>query len=184
MRIDESLIIEAIRSKKSRHKGLKMMMDAYQNRLYWHIKRLVVRHDEAQDLLQNSFIKAYQNFDKFKEKSRLYTWLYRIATNEALQYLEKNKKIQILDNEAETYLQSISDKNINQSLDKIEILLDMAIKTLPEKQKLVFNLKYYDNFPYEKISKILGISVGSLKTSYHYAKEKVTKYLTENVDNL
>jgi len=184
MKIDENLIIEAMRSKSSRHKGLKMMMDAYQNRLYWHIKRLVVRHDEAEDLLQNSFIKAYQNFDKFREKSQLYTWLYRIATNEALQYLDKLKKKQVVDGDPEIHLQNVVDGNFNQNSDNIEIVLQKAIQLLPEKQRLVFNLKYYDDFPYEKISEILDISVGSLKTSYHYAKEKVTKYLTENIDNL
>jgi len=184
MEVDESLIIEAMKSEKSRDNGLKMMMDAYQNRLYWHIKRIVIRHDETQDLLQNCFIKAYRNFDKFRGESRLYTWLYRIATNETLQYLDKRKKMQIADNDSEVYLQNVSDKNINHNPNNIENILQKAIQTLPEKQRMVFNLRYYDDFSYEKISEILDISVGSLKTSYHYAKEKVTKYLTENIDEL
>jgi len=184
MKIDESPIIEAMRSKKSRHEGLKMMMDTYQSRLYWHIKRLVVRHDETQDLLQNSFIKAYQNFDKFRGGSQLYTWLYRIATNEALQYLDKLKKMHTTGSNVEGLLQHMTDKSANQNPDGIEAILSEAIQTLPEKQKLVFSLKYYDDLPYEKISEILDISVGSLKTSYHYAKEKVTKYLIENSDSM
>lgn len=180
MKIKETDIIELMSSEKSREKGVRMMMDAYQSRLYWHIRRLVVDHDLAQDVLQDTFIKAYQNFHQFKQDSQLYTWLYRIATNESLQQLNKMKRMQKTDENAEYYLQNLVAENVESDAEEIQVLLQKAIQTLPEKQKLVFNMRYYDDLPYEEISKILEMSVGTLKTNYHYAKQKVEDYLKEN----
>ena len=161
-------------------KGLRAMMDIYQSRLYWHIRRLIVQHDVAQDVLQDTFIKAYQNFAQFKNDSKLYTWLYRIATNEALQQLAKMKKMQKADEDAEQQLQKLVVDNMEHDAEEIQILLQKAIQTLPEKQKLVFNIRYYDELPFEEISKILDMSVSTCKTNYHYAKEKIENYIKEN----
>ncbi|KMQ71394.1 RNA polymerase sigma factor [Chryseobacterium koreense] len=180
MKIKETEIIELMSSEKSRDSGVRLMMDAYQSRLYWHIRRLIVDHDLAQDVLQDTFIKAYQNFHQFKQDSQLYTWLYRIATNESLQQLNKMKKMQKTDQDAEIYLQNLVAENVETEAEEIQILLQKAIQTLPEKQKLVFTMRYYEDLPYEEISKILDMSVGTLKTNYHYAKQKVESYVKEN----
>ena len=180
MKIKEEEIIQLMSSEKSREKGVRLMMDAYQSRLYWHIRRIIVDHDLAQDVLQETFIKAYQNFHQFKQDSQLYTWLYRIATNESLQQLNKLKRMQKSDEDSEYYLQNLVADNVSAEAEEIQILLQKAIHSLPEKQKLVFNMRYYEDLPYEEISKILDMSVGTLKTNYHYAKQKVEDYIKLN----
>ena len=180
MKINETEIIELMSSEKTREKGVRSMMDAYQSRLYWHIRRLIVDHDLAQDVLQDTFIKAYQNFHQFKQDSQLYTWLYRIATNESLQQLNKLKKMQKSEEGSDFHLQNLVAENVSAEADEIQILLQKAIQSLPEKQKLVFTLRYYDDLPYEEISKIVDMSVGTLKTNYHYAKQKVEDYIKQN----
>lgn len=180
MKIQEAEIIELMSSDKSREKGVRLMMDTYQSRLYWHIRRFVVDHDLAQDILQDTFIKAYQNFHQFKQESQLYTWLYRIATNESLQQLNKLKKMQKSDEEMTNHLQNLVADNVQPTANEIQVLLQNAINTLPEKQKLVFNMRYYEDLPYEEISQILEMSVGTLKTNYHYAKQKVEDYIKQN----
>ena len=183
MKSKDSEIIELMRNERTYEKGLRSMMDAYQSRLYWHIRRMIVDHDLAQDVLQETFIKAYQNFDKFKEDSLLYTWLYRIATNESLQQLNKLKKMQKSDEEAEYHLQNLVADNAEKDSDEIQVLLQKAIQSLPEKQKLVFTMRYYDDLPYEELSKILEMSVGTLKTNYHYAKQKIEEYIKDNYES-
>ena len=182
MKIKESEIIALMSVERTRNKGVQLMMDAYQSRLYWHIRRLIVDHDLAQDVLQDTFIKAYQNFHQFKQDSQLYTWLYRIATNESLQKLNKLKKMQKTDEDAEYYLQNLVAENVESDAEEIQILLQKAIQTLPEKQKLVFTMRYYEDLPYEEISQILDMSVGTLKTNYHYAKQKVEDFLKANYE--
>lgn len=180
MKINEAEIIELMSSEKSRDRGVRLMMDAYQSRLYWHIRRIIVDHDLAQDVLQDTFIKAYQNFYQFKQDSQLYTWLYRISTNEALQQLNKLKRMQKSDEGSEYHLQNMVAENVSPDADEIQILLQKAIHALPEKQKLVFTLRYYEDLPYEEISKIVDMSVGTLKTNYHYAKQKVEEFIKSN----
>lgn len=180
MKAKDSEIIELMKDQRTHNQGVRMMMNTYQSRLYWHIRRLVVVEDVAQDVLQDTFIKAYQNFQQFKQDSQLYTWLYRIATNEALQQINKMKKMQRTDEEAEYYLQNLVAENIEDDSEKIHVLLQKAIQTLPEKQKLVFNLRHYDDLSYEEISNIVNMSVGTLKTNYHYAKQKIEDYIKEN----
>ena len=180
MKIKEEEIIRLMSGEKTREKGVRSMMDAYQSRLYWHIRRLIVDHDLAQDVLQDTFIKAYQNFHQFKQDSQLYTWLYRIATNESLQQLNKLKKMQKSEEGSDFHLQNLVAENVSAEADEIQILLQKAIQSLPEKQKLVFTLRYYDDLPYEEISKIVDMSVGTLKTNYHYAKQKVEDYIKLN----
>lgn len=157
-------------------------MDAYQSRLYWHIRRIIVDGDLAQDTLQETFIKAYQNFHQFKNDSQLYTWLYRIATNEALQQVNKLKRMQKTDEDPEYHMQNLVADNAGEDAEEIQILLQKAIQSLPEKQKLVFMMRYYDDLPYEEISKIVDMSVGTLKTNYHYAKQKIEEYIKENYE--
>ncbi|WP_027376854.1 RNA polymerase sigma factor [Kaistella palustris] len=180
MKSKEAEIIDLMSSERSREKGVRLMMDAYQSRLYWHIRRLIVDHALAQDVLQDTFIKAYQNFHQFKQDSQIYTWLYRIATNEALQQLNKMKKMQKSEEGAEYHLQNLVAENVSADADEIQVLLQKAIQSLPEKQKLVFTFRYYEDLPYEEISQILDMSVGTLKTNYHYAKQKVEEYIKAN----
>ena len=182
MNAKDTEIIELMSVKRSQDKGLRAMMDAYQSRLYWHIRRLVVSHEVAQDILQDTFIKAYQKFHQFNQQSQLYTWLYRIATNEALQHLNKIKKMQKSEEEAEHHLQNLVAHSVTADGDAIQVLLQKAIQTLPEKQKLVFTMRYYDELPYEELSEILDMSVGTLKTNYHYAKQKIEDYIKENYE--
>lgn len=183
MKIKEEEIIRLMSSEKTREKGVRMMMDAYQSRLYWHIRRIIVDHSLAQDVLQDSFIKAYQNFHQFKQDSQLYTWLYRIATNESLQQLNKLKRMQKTDEDPEYYLQNMLADNVSPEAEDIQILLQKAIHSLPEKQKLVFTMRYYEELPYEDMSQILDMSVGTLKTNYHYAKQKVEDYIKLNYND-
>jgi len=180
MKLKDEEIVNLFATPQTVEKGLRAMMDAYQSRLYWHIRRLIVDHDGAQDVLQDTFIKAYQNMHQFKNDSKLYTWLYRIATNEALQALNKMNRMKKTDEDAEYHMQNLVADNVGQDAEEIQVFLQKAIQTLPEKQKLVFNLRYYDDLPYDEISKILDMSVGTLKTNYHYAKEKVEQYIKDN----
>lgn len=182
MKIKDSEIIDLMQKEQSREKGLRLMMDAYQSRLYWHIRRMIVDHDLAQDVLQETFIKVFQNFHQFKQDSLLYTWLYRIATNESLQQLNKMKRMRKTDEDAEYHLMNLVADNATEDAEEIQILLQKAIQSLPEKQKLVFTMRYYDDLPYEELSKILDMSVGTLKTNYHYAKQRVEDYIKENYE--
>ncbi|MBF1148995.1 MAG: sigma-70 family RNA polymerase sigma factor, partial [Cloacibacterium normanense] len=161
MKCKDDEIISLMLQPNSSEKGLRAMMETYQSRLYWHIRRLIVQHDLAQDVLQDTFIKAYNNFGQFKQDSKLYTWLYRIATNEALQQLAKLRKMQKTDEDAEYYMQNLVAQNAEHDAEEIQVLLQKAIQTLPEKQKLVFNIRYYDELPFEEISNILEMSVST-----------------------
>ena len=178
---DEEILAMMLDS-RSQEKGLRALMDTYQSRLYWHIRRFVVDHSLAEDILQETFIKAYQNIEKFKQESKLYTWLYRIATNESLQHINKMKKMKQSDENAEYHLMNVTAESVQTDGDEIQLLLNRAIQTLPEKQKLVFMLRYYDDLPYEEISQIVEMSVGTLKTNYHYAKQKIEEYIKENYE--
>lgn len=182
MKIKDTEIISLMQDPRTQEKGVRALMDAYQSRLYWHIRRIIVDGDLAQDTLQETFIKAYQNFHQFKNDSQLYTWLYRIATNEALQQINKLKKMQKTYEDPEYHMQNLIADNTDGDAEEIQILLQNAIQSLPEKQKLVFMMRYYDDLPYEEISKIVDMSVGTLKTNYHYAKQKIEEYIKENYE--
>lgn len=159
-------------------RGMRLLMGKYQERLYWTIYKLVGTHEDANDVLQNCFIKAYRGIGRFEEKSKLFTWLYRIATNESFTFLQKRKKHNSLpvDDENLGIATSLKAERAPDS-NQIQILLQEAIKLLPEKQQLVFTMRYFDEMPYDKISENLGTSVGALKASYHHAVKKVEKYL-------
>lgn len=174
-------IIAGFRIEESRSYAFNLLVRKYQQKLYWLVRRMVIDHDDTDDLVQNIWIKVWQNLGSFKEESQLYTWLYRIATNEALSFLDKKKKrffIPIIDVEKE--LGNKIDSGSHFSGDEIEKKLQKAILKLPEKQRIVFQLRYYEEMPYEDMSKILDTSVGALKASYHHAAKKVEFFLTGN----
>jgi RNA polymerase sigma-70 factor (ECF subfamily) len=150
----------------------------YQERLYWHIRRIVLTHQNADDVLQETFIKIFRNIDGFKEESKLYSWMYRIATNEALSFLKRNSKIQGISGDE---LQNNQIVNLKADPyfdgDQAALELQKALLELPEKQRLVFNMKYFQELKYDEISAILETSVGALKASYHLAVKKIEKHL-------
>jgi len=156
------------------------ILSKYSERLYWHIRRLVVSHDDAHDVLQNVSIKVWKALDAFRAESNLYTWLYRIATNECLSFLESQKKRQsfsIDDHGSNLENKLLAENGFDAR--KIEWRLQQAIHGLPEKQRIVFNLRYYDEMPYEAMSEVTGTSVGALKASYHHAVKKIEAYFKE-----
>lgn len=156
-------------------------MDTYQEKVYWIIRRMVLDHDEASDISQEVFVKVWKNLSKFKGDSKLYTWIFRIATNETLTHLRKKKRrffIPIIDVEHELASNLESDQYY--SGDEIQMKLQKAILTLPEKQRLVFNMKYFEEMKYKDISAVLDISVGGLKAQYHHAVKKIENILKED----
>ncbi|MCB9174315.1 MAG: RNA polymerase sigma factor [Flavobacteriales bacterium] len=174
-------LLKLFRDENSRNYAFDLIVKQYQQRLYWHIRRMVIKHDDADDVIQNTFIKAWNGLPNFKEESKLYTWLYTIATNECITFLNKKRRmffIPIHDVEQELSNQLESDDFYNG--DEIQLKLQKAILTLPEKQRLVFNMKYYDELKYEEMSEILSTSVGALKASYHLAVKKIETFLTQD----
>jgi RNA polymerase sigma-70 factor (ECF subfamily) len=175
-------IIQLFKVDKTKTKAFNLLISKYKERLYWHIRKIVLSHDDADDALQNCMVKIWQNLENFQKKSTLFTWLYRIATNEALLLLRKKKQtnhfsIHQEDFELTEYLKS----DTHFDGDKIQLLLQLAIDQLPTKQKIIFNLKYFDELKYSEIAEILDTSVGGLKASYHHAAKKIEAYLKENI---
>lgn len=150
----------------------------YQEKLYWHIRKMLLSHDDTNDVLQNTFLKAWNGIDNFRGESQISTWLYRIATNETLTFLanKRIRNIQSINDVEDLLLQNLrSDNYINGN--EAQLKLQRAILTLPEKQRLVFNMKYFDEMKYEEMEAILGTTVGALKASYHHAVKKIEKFL-------
>lgn len=176
-KIDDNYIASLINSDPA--KGFRLLVEKYSSRLYWHIRRLVVIHEDADDALQNTFIKCWKNIDGFRKESTLFTWLYSIATNEALMVIRKrNQLAETPIEEIATILSNSSEGNTYFDGDEAETLLQNAIQQLPEKQRTVFLLKYYDELTYEEIGEITGTSVGALKASYFHAVKKIEKIVT------
>ncbi len=180
--MDDKDLLTLYREEGKQNYAFNLIVEKYSERLYWHIRKMVASHDDANDILQNSFIKAWSSLSQFREESRLYTWLYRIATNESLTFLKRSKLRSFL---------SLSDysKQVENQLeadpwfdgDNTQRIFRKAIMTLPPKQRAVFNMRYYDELKYEEISEILNTSVGALKASYHHAFQKIQKILKESV---
>ena len=170
----EAEILALVRDEKSLEKGFRLLMITYQERIYWHIRKFVFDHDDANDIMQNTFIKVYRGIAKFKGDSRLYTWLYRIASNESITFLNSRKKratSSIDDQEHDLANQLRADAFFDG--DEAQVLLQKALGELPNKQRLVFNMKYFDDMSYQEMSDILETSVGALKASYHHAVKKI-----------
>lgn len=171
-------ILEMYRDEGSRNMSLHYLIKKYQVRLYWHIRKIVIDHDDTDDVLQNCFIKVWKNMGGFKEDSKLYTWLYRIATNESIDWLRKKKRANLVSiNTIEFELGKSLESDPYYKGDEIQMKLQKAVLTLPEKQRIVFNMRYYDETPYKEMSEILETSEGALKASYHIAAKKVEEYL-------
>lgn len=171
---NEQKLIQEFKDPTSRNLAFNTLVNTYQERLYWHIRRIVIDHDDADDVLQNTFIKAFRNLENFREDSQLYTWLYRIATNESLSFLKKEKKnLFVPMDDVANYLSSKLEADPQLSGDEIQFKLQRAILKLPNKQRLVFNMKYFDEMKYEDISEVLGTSIGALKASHHHAVKKI-----------
>ncbi|MFD1630453.1 RNA polymerase sigma factor [Pseudopedobacter beijingensis] len=178
MQIDDRELLNMFQDENKRQEAFSLLLKKYQQKVYWHIRRMVINHDDADDLVQDVFIKVWKNLDNFRQDSQLYTWLYRIATNECITFLNKKKdKLNVSYEEmAEKLGDSLNDDNYFTG-EEIQKKLQQAILTLPEKQRLVFNMKYYDDLKFQEISDILGTSVGALKTSYHLAVKKIENFL-------
>ncbi len=179
MEVSDEHILAAFKSESTRIKAFEQLVEKYKERLYWHIRRILKNHNDTDDVLQNSLLKIWKYLGNFKGNSQLYTWLYRIATNEALSFIEQQKKrtSTSLDEEGKILYQ-VSAPTPMPAAEDIEARLQQAIDSLPDKQKLVFNLRYYDEMPYEQMSEVLETSVGALKASYHHAAKKIEKFLT------
>jgi RNA polymerase sigma-70 factor (ECF subfamily) len=180
MKVNDQELLARIRSPFTKELGFRELIETYQKRVYQVIRRMVLIHEDADDLTQNTFIKAYKALDRFEGNSSLFTWLYRIATNESLTFLEKKKKRYFfsLDDHQEK-LESYIESSASLSGDEIQVKLQKSLLKLPDKQRLVFHLKYEEDLSYEEISKITGTSVGALKASYHHAVKKIEQELTQ-----
>ena len=175
---DDIELLVQFRSPGTKEKAFTAILKKYQEKLYWHIRRMVVDHEDANDVLQNMFIKVWKGLDNFREDSQLYTWLYRIATNESLSFLEQQKRRSTLSmDEEESSLTNKLKADKYFDANKLEWKLQVAIQQLPEKQRIVFNLRYYDEMPYEEMSKVLETSEGALKASYHHAAKKIEDFI-------
>lgn len=174
---DAELLVQ-FRNPVTKEKAFTTLIKKYQEKLYWHLRRMVVEHEDANDVLQNVLIRVWNGLENFREDSQLYTWLYRVATNECLTFLEQQKKRTAVSlSEVGTGLENKIKADQNFDGNKLEWKLQLAIQQLPEKQRIVFQLRYYDEMPYEQMSKVLETSEGALKASYHHAVKKIEEYI-------
>lgn len=178
MSINDNVIIDTL--KESPERGFRMLMMKYQEPLYWHIRRLVVSHDDAQDAAQETFVRIYRSFDQYRGDCSFRSWIYRIATNEALRIISKRRQEVISQESAATGVQFIAGDNYIDYDDKVAVKLQKAILLLPPKQQLAFNLRYYEELGFDEIAKIADSTPTSIKASYHVAKEKIIKYMNSN----
>jgi RNA polymerase sigma factor (sigma-70 family) len=179
--IEDSELLVEFRNPSTKERAFTAIIKKYQEKLYWHIRRMVIDHDDANDVLQNVFIRVWNGLDNFRENSQLYTWMYRVATNECLTFLEQRKKKSAVSlSEVETGLSNLvkADKHFDAA--RLEWKLQLAIQQLPEKQRVVFNLRYYDEMPYEEMSSVLDTSEGALKASYHHAVKKIEDFIVNH----
>jgi RNA polymerase sigma factor (sigma-70 family) len=174
-------ILELFREPDSRDEAFALLLNTYQQPVYWLIRRMVFGHEDANDLVQDTFVKIWQNLDGFREESKLYTWIYRIAANEALAFIKRRQKQKQVpwdvyqDNEGKWLTADHYFKG-----DDIQYRLQMAIQQLPPQQRIIFNLRYFDEMKYEEMSRVLSLTEGALKASYHHAAKKIEKYITRD----
>ena len=179
--VEDSEILLKFSVEKTRNEAFNLLLNKYQQKIYWHIRRLVIDHDDTDDLVQESFVKVWKNLANFRSDSQLYTWIYRIATNESITFLNKKKlKNNVsLDDVSGELAESLTASHYFDG-DRIQRKLQEAILTLPEKQRVIFNMKYFDDMKYDEISEVLGTSVGALKASFHIAVKKIESILTND----
>ncbi|MBN1131630.1 MAG: RNA polymerase sigma factor [Bacteroidales bacterium] len=179
--LDDMDIIQEFKTSERQESAFNKLVQKYQERLYWHIRKILINHEDTDDVLQNTFIKIWRSLHDFREEAKLYTWLYRIATNEALTFLKMRKRKPYLptDDGWIQYGQNL-ESDVYFNGDEIQRKLQMAIQRLPEKQKVVFNLKYFEEMKYEEMAEILKTSVGALKASYHHAVKKIEAYMNDD----
>jgi RNA polymerase sigma-70 factor, ECF subfamily len=180
-RSDDLQILSMLRKRKTRDIGFRLLMDTYKERIYWYIRRMVITHEDAEDILQESFINAYRYIGRFKGESRIYTWLYRIATNECARYFKRRKK-ELQKVEIDSKLMNSVETNDTDDEAMIWKKFQKAILQLPEKQRIVFHMRYYEELSYKEMGEILNSRENALKTNYHYATEKIKAYLKEDRD--
>ncbi|SDR95033.1 RNA polymerase sigma factor [Winogradskyella sediminis] len=179
--VNESELITRLKNPLTKEAAYRELLQLYKERLYWHIRKIVINHNDADDALQNTFIKVYRNIENFKGESKLFSWLYRIATNESITLINKNaKRLQISNEEHQTRAINNLQADVYFEGDDIQLKLQKAIATLPEKQQLVFNMRYFDDLKYKDIAEILETSEGALKASYHIAAKKIEAFLTSD----
>jgi RNA polymerase sigma-70 factor (ECF subfamily) len=179
MQVEDSEILDKFARESSRNEAFSLLLKKYQEKIYWHIRRMVLDHDDADDLVQDVFIKVWKNLANFRSDSQLYTWIYRIASNECITFLNRKKLRNIIsleDSEGQYLLETLAESPYFDG-DKAQMKLQKALLSLPEKQRLVFNMKYFDDLKYDEISDILGTSVGALKASFHIAVKKIEHIL-------
>lgn len=179
--LNETVFLQQLQSKNFKEQAFRELITQYKERLYWHIRHIVKSHDDTDDVLQNTFIKVFKNIDNFKGDSKIYSWMYRIATNEAITHINKNaKRLQITNEETQELAINNLQSDVYFEGDEIQLKLQKAIATLPEKQQLVFNMKYFQEIKYKDMAEILETSEGALKASYHIAVKKIQDYLTKD----
>jgi RNA polymerase sigma-70 factor (ECF subfamily) len=182
METDDRQLIAELRQENTRDLAFNRLVKTYQERLYWHIRKMVLNHDDTDDILQNTFVKVWKSIGSFREESKLYTWLYRIATNETITFLNSKKRRNLLPfNDVSDYLMENLTSDPYFEGDQLQMKLQQAVLRLPEKQRIVFNMKYFDDMKYEEMSHVLDTSVGALKASYHHAVKKIEEFI-KNTD--
>jgi RNA polymerase sigma-70 factor (ECF subfamily) len=176
---DDTELLAAFGDERTKAKAFECILDKYHKKVYWLVRRIVISHDDADDVSQNTFVKIWTQLDSYRGESKLYTWIFRIATNEALLFIRKRRpQLSLQDEEADaSYLASKLTADSYFDGNKLELKLQQAILTLPDKQRLVFNMKYYENLKYEEMSQVLNTSVGALKASYHHAVKKIETFM-------
>ena len=180
-KISEEELLEQLQDADNQRGAFAILVSEYSERLYWQIRKMVLSHEDANDILQNVFIKAWNKIDTFRGDSKLSTWLYRIAINESITFIKKERaRNNISLDDEDTFIADKLEGDTYFNGNEAQLLLQKAIAMLPDKQKLVFQLKYFDEMKYEEMSDILGTSVGALKASYHHAVKKIEKYLSES----
>lgn len=178
--MDDKKILYMYKEEGKREFAFNLLVQSYSERLYWHIRSLTLDHEDANDLLQSTLIKAWNNLPTFRGDSKLYTWLYKIATNETLTFLKKKQLSSFLSlSSYDSILESKLEGDTHFNGDKMQLALQKAILKLPPTQRAIFNFRYFQELPYEEISQILGTSVGALKASYHHAYKKIKKEMED-----
>jgi len=179
--LEDQELIEKLAREDTRNFAFNQLVRKYQERIYWHVRKMVLDHDDSDDVVQEVFIKVWKNLHSFRQDAQLFTWIYRIATNECLNFLKKKKRVSIMSlTDYQDILVSKLDMSVQMDGDAIEIKLQKALLTLPDKQRLVFNMKYFEDMKYDEIAEITGTSVGGLKASYHHAVKKIEEFINRD----